>query len=415
MKIVHLNYSDLDGGASKATYRIHECLLNKKKNSFIWVNHSISNNTRVYYKKGIFNKLLIKLRFFLSRLIVKLLKTKNTNLHSISFFSSDWIKRINKSDADIVHLHWIQKEMISIKDLSLLKKPVLWTLHDMWAFCGAEHIAKNNRWIKGYKKNNRPSSEKGFDLNLWTWKRKKRYWNKPIQIITPSEWLKKSVTKSCLMKNWPVKKIPNPINTKVWKPLQKKRARIIHSIPIDKPIFLFGAIGGTQDKNKGFDLLVSALEIIYKKKIIDDFNLVVFGEDSPKNKLYFDFPILFKGYFKEDINLSTLYSAADLMIAPSRVEAFGQTALEAQSCKVPVIAFDNSGVSEIIQHKKTGYLSKSYDLEDLVNGIIWVYKNRITHKLGTNARNNVKKKFDYSVVSEQYFKTYKEILKNKTQ
>ena len=115
---------------------------------------------------------------------------KTNNLISLpAILPSSWIKKINESTADIVNLHWTQHEMLSISDISKINKPVVWTLHDMWGFCGAEHISWDDRWEKGYNKNNRPTHESGFDLNKWTWKRKIKYWKKPIQIITPSNWL----------------------------------------------------------------------------------------------------------------------------------------------------------------------------------------------------------------------------------
>ena len=87
------------------------------------------------------------------------LKTKNPILHSPSFLSSSWVKKINSSDADIVNLHWVQHEMLSVSDISKIKKPLVWTLHDMWGFCGAEHISWDKRWLDGYNVDNRPNYE----------------------------------------------------------------------------------------------------------------------------------------------------------------------------------------------------------------------------------------------------------------
>ena len=89
--------------------------------------------------------------------LMMFLKTKNPILHSPSFLSSSWVKKINSSDADIVNLHWVQHEMLSVSDISKINKPLVWTLHDMWPFCATEHYAKNDNWQKGYanQKNNR--------------------------------------------------------------------------------------------------------------------------------------------------------------------------------------------------------------------------------------------------------------------
>ena len=88
-----------------------------------------------------------------------------------------------------MNLHWIGGEMASVKDIGRIKKPVIWTLHDMWAFCGAEHYTLDKRWCDGYKKNNRLSNESGFDINRWTWKRKMKHWKNPFQIVAVSNWL----------------------------------------------------------------------------------------------------------------------------------------------------------------------------------------------------------------------------------
>ena len=82
-----------------------------------------------------------------------------------------------------------------------------------------------DRWYEGYLKNNRPAGEGHFDINRWTWIRKKKYWKNPIDIITPSDWMKQNVKKSYLMKKWPVYSIPNAIDTKKWKPVDKNLSR----------------------------------------------------------------------------------------------------------------------------------------------------------------------------------------------
>jgi len=188
-----------------------------------------------------------------------MLKTENKVIHSPSILPSNWVKLINNSDADIVHLHWIQREMLSIKDISKIKKLIVWTLHDMCAFCGAEHYTNDNRWREGYYPNNRPNYESGFDLNRWTWNRKKKYWKLPIQIVTPSNWLAKCVKASALIKSWPVSVIANPVDTDHWKLMDKKNVRQLLNLSQDANLILFGAAGGGKNLLKGYDLLSSPL------------------------------------------------------------------------------------------------------------------------------------------------------------
>ena len=132
-------------------------------------------------------------------------------MHSPSILSSKWLKKINTSNADIVHLHWIQGEMISIKEISEIKKPIVWSFHDMWPFCGCEHYAYNLRYYEGYNSENRSKNEFWFfDINRWIWERKVKYFKKPLQIISPSNWMTNCV-KKFYNENWPIETIPHQL------------------------------------------------------------------------------------------------------------------------------------------------------------------------------------------------------------
>ena len=181
--------------------------------------------------------------------------------------------------------------MLSIKDLSLINKPLVWTLHDMWPICGAEHVSFDMRWRDGYTASNRPNHESGFDLNRWTWNRKFRHWKHPIQIVTPSRWLASCVRESCLMKDWPVTVIPNCLDTERWKPIKRDLARDLLGLPRYVQFVMFGAYGAGANASfhKGFDLLISSLE--YLKKKINGLELIVFGQSEPKSPPDFGLPV----------------------------------------------------------------------------------------------------------------------------
>ena len=116
-------------------------------------------------------------------------------MHSLSILSSNWLKKINSSDADIIHLHWIQGEMISIDEISKIEKPVVWSFLDMWPFSGTEHYTYN-RFVDGYSFNNVSENEfKFFDINRWRWRHKVEVFKKPFQIISPSNWMTNCIKK----------------------------------------------------------------------------------------------------------------------------------------------------------------------------------------------------------------------------
>lgn len=412
MKIVHLNYYDIIGGAARAAYRIHCSLLKQDIDSEMWVKEKFSNDTSIKGPASGVNKFFNRLRHrIIDKSLVKLLKTDNKIIHSPSILSSRLIKYINECDADIIHLHWLQFEMISISDIAKIKKPIIWTLHDMWAFCGAEHYTNDIRWKEGYDKNNRPNYETGFDLNRWTWLRKKKYWKNSFHIVTPSKWLAKCVSSSDLMENWKVSVVPYPIDTNNWKPLDKNISRNKFNLPKDANLILFGAPGGGIDPRKGYDLLLKALEYLKIQKKMKNIQLVVFGQSKPKANQNLKFPIHYMGQIFDDKNLRELYSAADVMVIPSRQDNLPNTALEAQACGVPVVSFDIGGLPDIIEHQKTGYIAKHFDTKDFSNGIYWVLNNLQNKELNVNSRERILNKFSEKKVSNDYLNIYKNLLK----
>lgn len=408
MRIIHVNHSDVSGGAARAVYRLHSAFCEIGVESQLLVNLSISDDFSVVGPRSRLSKLLVRVRPAVAASLMRLLKTSNPILHSPAIIRSNWPQRINSSSADLVNLHWVNSEMISIGDVARIQKPLVWTLHDMWAFSGAEHYSDVFRWRDGYLKNNRPKYEAGLDINRLVWLEKMRQWRNPIHIVAPSNWLAQCASESSIMKGWPVSVIPNPLNTEVWKPVVSSVARELLGLPSDVPLVLFGALGGGNDPRKGFDLLCEALKVL--KSSEKNIHLVVFGQSAPRYPLDLGYPIHYLGHLNDDISLRLAYSAATVMVVPSRLEAFGQTASEAHSCGTPVVAFNIGGLRDIVEHKVTGYLASPFEPDDLAYGIEWVLNSSNDFKLGERSRDRAVKFFDQSVVVEKYLKLYREVL-----
>ena len=405
MKVVHLNYSDSIGGAARAALRIHHAARGAGIDSSLVVNRAALADPTVIGPATVPGRLLAKSRRILADPWRSLLKGGSPGLHSPACIPSRWANRLNASATDLVHLHWINCEMMSIADIGRLTKPVVWTLHDMWAFCGAEHYTDGCRWREGYAATNRPPHESGFDLDCWTWQRKQRHWLRPLQIVTPSRWLADCVAQSALMGDWPVTVIPNPIDTELWRPVDKLLARQRLNLPPSTPILLFGALGGDEDPRKGFDLLREALQHLRGR--VNGLELIVFGQLSPSQDTSLGFPVRHTGYLHDDEKLQLLYSAADAVAVPSRLEAFGQTASEAHACGTPVVAFKTGGLADIVAHRQTGYLAKPFDVQDLATGIEWVLDARANAQdLGSAARERACLLWNAPVVARQYAELY---------
>jgi len=411
MKVFHLSYSDSNSGASIAAYRIHRALKKNGVNSFMLVDNSFLDDSSVKtIKKNLVRIIFRKFKRLTEFLLLKFLKTKNNEKHSISFYPSGIVDLINNSDVDVVHLHWIQREFLSVKDIGKINKPIVWTFHDMWGICGCEHYTEEFRWKEGYFKNNRPSYESGIDLNRWNWERKKKFWKKPFQIVTASNWQTNCVKESALMGQWPVSTIPNPLDLDFWKPLDKDTSRKKFNLPRDVFLILFGA--GTEHR-KGFELLILSLKHLKKnsKSKSKKIELVIFGPH--KNKILDNslFPVHYLGDLDySDSKLKTIYCAVDALVTPTRQESFGLTAAEAQACGTPVISFGVGGLLDIIDHKQTGYLAKPFDVIDLSEGILWVLSQNKNKKLSRRSRINALSKFSEDKISFSYMKIYNKSL-----
>ena len=387
MKVLQLNHSDINGGAARAAYRIHHAICDSGIDSQMLVNVAASGDWTVQGPTSKRAKALGRIRPQLAIPLRKLLRTGNPIIHSPGLVPSRWPELINASDADVVNLHWVQGEMLSISDIARIRKPIVWTLHDMWAFCGAEHYSTDHRWSDGYRRDNRPEHESGFDLNRWTWQRKRKHWSRRLQIICPSNWLADCARSSALMADWPVTVIPNPIDTDRWQSIDQRLARQLLGLPQDCALLLFGAMGGGKDPRKGVDLLLAALAQLCSDPSLHNLQLVVFGQLAPQSSPQFGFPVHYTGHLHDDLSLRAFYSAADVMVVPSRQEAFGQTASEAHACGTPVVAFNACGLPDIVDDRVTGALAESFDPASLASAIRWVLADHHRKRaLGVAAR-----------------------------
>lgn len=409
MNVLHVNTSDNFGGAARAAYRLHQALLFEGISSELLVHTKTRDDYNVHGPQTKFQSAAVKVRKNLDNLPLKRYKKR-----SKSYFSPGWLPcsripdQINALNPDLVHLHWIGEGMMSIKDLGKIKAPIVWTLHDNWPFTGGCHVM----WqCARYQEKCGACPQLGqltdHDLSRSGHLRKQKTYSKisRIRIVGPSQWITACAKKSSLMDTYTIHCIPNPINTQTYAPFDKKQARNLLQLPSDKKLIAFGAVRATDDINKGYKELSEAL-----KYVPDSYELVVFGSSKPKNVQGFEQRSHYLGHVHDDVSLRLLYNAADVMVVPSLQESFGQTASEAMACGTPVVAFNATGLVDIIDHQENGYLAKPYSINSLAEGINWILESDQAAKLQQNAREKVLQTFDSQIVAQKYIEVYKELI-----
>ena len=415
MKILIVSMSDIQGGAARAAYRLHKSLLVQNIDSQMLVQDKSSDDFTVISEEKKIRKYFNKLRPVIESLPTRFYKNKTKTLFSSSWLGfSNIVDKINEISPDVVHLHWICGGMMTIENIARIKAPIVWSLHDNWAFTGGCHVMwECEKYKEGCGACPRLGSDKEKDLSRKIFKRKQKVFNlkKDMTIVGLSKWLNQCSKSSTLLKDKKHVNLPNPIDTTIFKPFDKEKSRELWSLPKDKKLVLFGANSATSDINKGFKELSNAMRKLDYKSI----EFVVFGSSEPKKSQNFGFKTHYLGHLHDDVSLVTLYSAVDVMIVPSLQENLSNVIMESLACGTPAVGFDIGGNNDMIEHQKNGYLAKAFDATDLAYGIEWVLNSENYEELCQNARGKVLREFDSVMVAKEYIEMYATILEGRLQ
>ena len=343
--------------------------------------------------------------------------TENTIIHSRADIWTGLGAAIRRWCPDVVHFHWLGSRTISIKEIAGLPYPKVWTLHDMWAFLGAEHVSYDERFIYGYRWKNRPSSDSGIDWSRHTWRRKRKHWGDPMHAVAPSTWMRDQAQASVIMSQWTTTTIPNPIATDIWHPQSKSEARRVLGLPDHEPLLLASALGGLGQNVKGGDLLHSALKEVIPPLTRNGqkLGILVIGAKDSRPTGFEDLPIqVFNlGRVHDDSVLRNAYSAADVTLVPSRAESFSQVAAESLACGTPVVAFAVGGLLDVIDDRVTGRLVTPFNTSEFAASVCQVVEDvRRGNTLGRNGPHAVRKRYSNEVVSAAYLRVYRQAIES---
>lgn len=412
-----VSYADSGGGAFLAAHRQHRALLDAGIESRMRVVVKRTDDPTVEAPRNVVASVAARVRNSLACRAARVFGPGDGAYRSLAVFPTGLRRELDSAAEDIVHLHWVGGEMLSVEQIGRLAKPMVWTLHDEWAIRGAEHIAllpDPERWRIGYKVDNRRSSDRGMDIDRWVWCRKRAAWRRPMTAVCPSRWLANRVADSVLLRDWRIVVIPNPIDTEVWRPRSQPAARARLGLEPDVPLVVFGAVGGTSDPNKGADLLRTALEQLASSRNCP-FRIGIFGQAAPKIGECWPVPATYFGHIERPGDMMDVYAAADVIVVPSRIENLPNVAIEAQCCARPVVAFATGGLPECIIDGHTGYLAPPFETGRLATCIgVLLREPEQRRMLGEAARRRAEQMYSARAVTPRFAALYQDLLDSRT-
>lgn len=412
MKVLLLNTFDEWGGAAKAAFRLNRGLQGIDVDARLLVQTKAGDATDVIGTQTLLARIAYGIRAHLDALPVRLYPNRPVYNFTPAMMPDTLAGQVAAIAPDIVHLHWLAAGFMRLETLAKLNRPLVWTLHDSWAFTGGCHIPYQCvRYREMCGACPVLGSGREEDLSRWTWRRKKRGWRDlRLTVVAPSRWLAGCARSSSIFRDVRVEVIPNGLDTAVYRPIDRRSAREQLGLSQDKKYILFGAMNSTSDPNKGFQFLLPALQKLSAGGWQDDAELLVFGASEPAEPPPFGMKTNYLGRLRDDAGMARLYSAADVFVAPSILENLPNTVMESMACGTPCVAFDQGGMADLIEHGQTGYLARPHEPEELARGIVWVLENGDRRReLSAEARQKVEREFALEKVAGRYLALYREM------
>ena len=413
MRPVLLNTYDQIGGAARAAYRLHRGLRRVGLDSQLLVQRKVSDDPSVHDPEGRLAKLVARARPFLDSMPLWRYSGRRHEPFSPAGFPDGLARRVAALGADLVHLHWVGGGFLHTNSLAKFGRPVIWTLHDSWAFTGGCHVpGECVRYRDACGACPALGSARDRDLSRHVLERKRRAWSRQVlSIVAPSRWLADAAHASALFRESSIEVIPNGIDLARFKPFDPSAAREFLGLPLDRSIVLFGGVGSLTDRNKGFSFLVEALERLVSQLGVTNVELVVVGQSAPEPEPRLALPARYAGPLGDEESMALYLAAADVLVLPSLQENQPNMVVEAMACGTPTVAFRAAGLPDLVEHEQTGFLADPYDAESLARGIAWVLEDPARRKtLGMAARRRAERDHEIEGVARRYRSLYERVV-----
>lgn len=394
MKTLIVSYADGLGGAGKAAYRLHQGLRRQGVDSWMLVVKKVTDDDRVISAYSNFS-----LPFVLGkkRVVSTALRPIYGNQEFLSYnlFPGALHRVINKLSPDIVNLHWVNGEMLSLGSIAKITQPIVWTLHDQWLFLGSRHYTPSENTVD--------SSVRQFvDQRLISRKQKLLERNN-IHLATPSAWLHDFGIGTGMISAERIHVVNNGIDLDTFQPSDSITSRSQFGLPKERKLILCGA-AAVDSEFKGMNLL-NAIADTFHRQAPASAELVVFGGSQTQQTWDLaGMPVNAIGRIDNEADLAKLYGCADAFLLPSRIDNFPNTVIEAAACATATVGNGVGGVPEQIEHMQTGYVAKQDSAEDLAQGLIEVLNT--SEAMGKAARQRAEARYSLDIMANNYLNLF---------
>ena len=408
MRVLIINTSERTGGAAVAASRLMKALNNNGVKAKMLVRDKETDSLTV---AELPRSPLLRWHFLWERFVVFCrLHFSRQHLFEVDIANTgtDITSLREFEEADVIHLHWINQGMLSLKDIrKILRsgKPVIWTMHDIWPATAICHLTLGCRNFTTACQKCRllPGGGSAGDLASVVWKRKSRMLeDENIYYVACSRWLESEAKKSALLKGHKITSIPNPIDTHIYNRCNRQEARQRLGLPSDKRLILFASQRVTNE-NKGMQYLIEACQLL---KDIPQLGVVILGGHAEEVVSQLPLEAYPLGYVNNERRIVDVYNAADVFVLPSLSENLPNTIMEAMACGVLCVGFKVGGIPEEIDHRRNGYVADYRNAEDLARGIRWILTEADSEALSRNAVHKVVQNYSQQSVAMKYLDVY---------
>ena len=417
MRILIVNTSEMTGGAAVAANRLMDALNNSGVKAKMLVNDKTSDSITVVGLGGRFKQ---QLRFLWERWCIFChLHFDRTHLFDIDIANvgNDITRLPEFKEADVIHLSWINQGMLSLASIRKIirsGKAIVWTLHDAWPVTGICHYTHSCQAFK-CRCHNCPllpggGSENDLSSRIFA-RKKKLYQNSGIHFVACSKWLAGQAKQSALLTGLSVDSIPNPIDTHVFCPHDKRQARLHTMLPQDKRVILFVSQRVTQER-KGMKYFIEAIEkmVAEHPEMKNNTVIAILGGKADEVASQLSLPCYPLGYISDEGRIVSVYNAADVYVLPSLEDNLPNTIMEAMACGVPCVGFKVGGIPEMIDHQRNGYVAALANSADLAAGIYWTLCEADYTLLSQRAVQKVLSAYSQRTVAMNYIEVYNQAL-----